>query len=113
MKYEEIIRKIFKNYKSKRELYKELDIKNNQAVPVKIIDKTSDIVSIKCKRAIDRYDMNYLNEQERNIQYEKIEYEIKREMFDYILDNNLVKIHRQLNPYENTEEFIAFLEVVR
>lgn len=82
-------------------------------VPVRIINKTADIIPIRCKRSIDRYDINYLNERERNIQYEKIEYEIKREIFDYIVDNNLIKIHRQVNAYENTEEFIGFLEVVR
>lgn len=115
MKYEEIIRKFIKSYKSKRELKNELEkYKNEYSINcINYMTSIHKIENINCKYSIDRYDVNYLNEQQRNIQYEQIMYNIKREMFEYIVDNNLIKIHKQFNVYENKEEFIGFLQIVR
>lgn len=115
MTYEEMIRKIFKNYKSKRELKCELEAhKNDYKIDtIKTTKTTCEIIPIKCIRTIPQCNINYLNKEARDIVYKRIDYEIKREMFEYIINNDLIKMHRQFNVYDNAEEFIAYLEVVR
>lgn len=119
MKYEEIIRKFIKSYKSKRELKNELEVLERYKINeyktnvIKITTDTREIIPIVCKRSINRFEINYLNEQERNTMYERIKYGIQRELFDYLVENNLVEFRVESNLYECCDEFIGTMKVVR
>lgn len=115
MKYEDIIRKIFKNYKSKREMKKELEqlLELYKNEPVKIIREKVDVIPIKCERRIDRYEINWLNEHEKDAVHERIKYSIKKEMFDYLIDNNIIKFTEEINHYEDCVKLTGFMQVVR
>lgn len=112
MKYEDVIRKIFKNYKSKRELRQELELLRNE--PVKIIKETFDLMNVKCTRLIDPYDMHLLgSEAEKDLAYGRIRHSMEREMFNYILDSGAFKIYREFDNYEHKEKLTGFIQVVR
>ena len=118
MKYEDIIRKFFKTYKSKREMKNELERVKNELgrvakEPVKIIRETCDVIPIKCKRRIDRYDINYLNEQEKDAMYARVKYSIEKEMFNYLIENKIIKFEEIPNFYDGVTELIGYMKVVR
>lgn len=113
MKYENLIRKIFKNYKSKRELKQEL--KKLYSEPPKIIYKEQklNLMNLKCTRLIDPYDINLLNQQERDLAYERLKHDMEREMFNYILDSKAFKFYKEFDNYEYKEKLTGFIQVVR
>ena len=115
MKYEDLIRKIFKNYKSKRELKKDLEYYSEyfRKQPVKIVGKPLDFMNVKCCRYIDPYDINLLNQQEKDAAYERIIHDMQREMFDYIVDSKAFKFYREFDNYEYKEKFVGFIQVVK
>lgn len=114
MKYEDVIRKIFKNYKSKRELRQEL--KQLASEPPKIIYKEQklDLVTLKCTRLVDLDDMHLLgSEAEKDLAYGRIRHSMERQMFNYILDSGAFKIYREFDDYEFKDKLVGFIQVVR
>ena len=111
MKYEDLIRKIFKNYKSKRELRQELNQLASE--PPKIVKERLDLMNIKCTRFVDPTDINLLNQQERDLAYERIKHDMEREMFDYILDSKAFKFYKEFDNYEFRDKLVGFIQVVR
>lgn len=114
MKYEDIIRKIFKSYKSKRELRQEL--KQLASEPPKVVYKEVklDLLTLKCDRLVDPYELHSLgSEAERDLAYGSIQHSMEREMFDYILKSGAFKIYREFDIYEHKEKLTGFIRVVR
>lgn len=116
MKYEDLIRKIFKKYKSKRELKKELEQLFERYItqkPVKIIRETYDVIPIECKYKIDKNNIIFSNELEKNEIFKRAKYSIEKEIFDYLIDENIINFKEQVNQYENAVELIGFMKAVR
>ena len=112
MKYEDLIRKIFKNYRSKRELKQDLE-QLRRSEPVKIVKEPLELIDIKCCRLIDPLDINLLNQSEKDLAYEKIIHDMQREMFDNILDSKAFKIYKEFDNYEFREKIVGFIRVVK
>jgi hypothetical protein len=114
MKYEDLIRKIFKNYKSKRELRQEL--KELASEPPKVIYKEQklDLVTLKCTRLVDPYELHHLgSEAERDLAYGRIRHDMEREMFDYLINSKAIKFYSEFDNYEFKEKLTGFMQVAR
>ena len=114
MKYEDLIRKIFKKYKSKRELRQELNQLYNEPPKVIYKEQKLDLVTLKCTRLVDPYELHSLgSEAERDLAYGRIRHSMERQMFDYILKSGAFKIYREFDDYEFKEKFIGCVQVMR